>query len=139
MTAENPQAEKPSLEQVVAFYVQLRDRKEAKDREFKEAIAKFDVKLDELDAYILRELQALGVKSVSTAAGTAYIGSKTRYNVTDWPTLHNWILQTGNVAVLQKRLSETTLKEYQQQQGDGQLPPAVQATVEQTANVRRPS
>jgi hypothetical protein len=137
MTTEQPA--KPTLDEVVAFYIQIRDRKEVKERELKEAIAKYDAKLNELDTYILGELKALGVESVRTAAGTAYVSSKTRFNCTDWPTLHAWIMETGNVSVLQKRLSETTLKEFQQQQGAGQLPPAVQATVEQTANVRRPS
>jgi hypothetical protein len=135
----NQQETKPTLDQVVALYVHVRDKKEEKDRAHKEDMARYEAKLNELDAYILRELQDMGVESVRTVAGTAYIAHKTRYNCTDWPTLHNWIRETGNLEVLQKRLSETTLKEYQQQQGAGQLPPAVQASVEKTANVRRSS
>ncbi len=130
------QPEKPLFSDVVSFYVKLRDEKDELDRLHKEKVAKYSAKLEELDAYLLAELSAMGMESVRTDHGTAYVSRKERFNCTSWPELIPWLIQNNQVELLQKRLSETNLKQYIQQ-NSGALPPAIQSTVVREVNVRR--
>lgn len=130
-----PAAEPPKFDDVVKFYVDLRDRRDAVKEEMKARIAKFDAKLEELDAYLLYMLQQTGQSSARTDFGTAYISHETKYNCTNWAELFPWLVQNNQVELLQKRFSLENLRQFESQ--FKQLPPAVTKTVEAVVNVRR--
>lgn len=130
-----PAAEPPKFDDVVKFYVDLRDRRDAVKEEMKARIAKFDAKLEELDAYLLYMLQQTGQSSARTDHGTAYISHETKYNCTNWAELFPWLVKNNQVELLQKRFSLENLRQYESQFKE--LPPAVTKTVEAVVNVRR--
>lgn len=125
----------PKFDDVVKFYVELRDKRDAVSEEMKLKIAKFDSKLEQLDAYLLYMLQQTGQTSSKTEYGTAYISHKANYNCTNWAEIYPWLLANGQIELLQKRFSVENLRNFET--ANKVLPPAVTKTVTQVVNVRR--
>lgn len=74
-------------------------------------------------------LGALAESPDNGAAGEKYrvqLVKKTFYGAKDWPALHAWIQQNGMFELLQKRLSDTAVKELHE--AYNQLPPGVEQT-----------
>lgn len=72
-------------------------------------------------------LAALQESPDSGAAGDkqrVQLVKKQRMNATDWPALHAFIAQYGMFELLQKRLSDTAVKEIKEKYN--QLPPGVE-------------
>lgn len=74
--------------------------------------------------------------SFQTAAGTAYRTKTTKFGINDWEAYSKWVLQTGYVHALQKRVAVNNMKEIIEQEG---LPPGIEVRVEESFAVRSPT
>lgn len=111
-----------SLGAMADLYAEVRDLRLAMQK------ATDEVKARETEVQKLL-LSALLESPDSGAAGDKYrvqLVKKTHFNAKDWPVLHDWIRQNGMFELLQKRLSETAVKELYEQYN--QLPPGVEQT-----------
>lgn len=79
----------------------------------------------------------LGVDSFATANGTAYRNTKEKFPISDWAALSKWVLETGNVHVLQKRVSSAAVKDIRET--EDALPPGVDCLPEIEFAVRSPT
>jgi hypothetical protein len=79
----------------------------------------------------------MGVLSFATPNGTAYRNTKEKFPISDWSALSKWVLATGNVHVLQKRLSPNAVKDVRDEVGE--LPPGVDSLKEIEFAVRSPT
>lgn len=123
------------LDEVVKNYIALRDKKAAINEEYKKKVAAIDVILNKVEAALLAAYQELGVDSIKTAEGTAYISNRTSATVADWDTLFSWIEERGAWEFLERRVSKTAVDAYKEEHQD--IPPGVNYREEKTINVRR--
>ena len=75
-------------------------------------------------------------EKMNFTAGTVIVGEKTMPGFEDKTQTMQFIKETGNVELLQQRLSSTAVKEYMDN-NNGQLPPGVKVVVERTVTIRR--
>lgn len=139
MSDETAAAEAPAvvnpLDQLVERYVQLRDRKADIVAAHKKEVAKYDEALTKIENYLLAQFNKMGVESVRTGHGTAYISNQTSATVADWDQALAWIQENEHWAMLEKRVSKGFVEAYKEQHND--LPPGINWRAEKVVNVRR--
>lgn len=91
---------------------------------------------DELEQYLLREMKEMGLQSFELPGeGVASIKTKRRFGVADWGLFWQWIVDNKCPEFLQKRLLDTQMQKYLDD--NGTLPPAVSTEARLTISVTK--
>ena len=126
-------------EKVVARMIQLRDEMQELQRKADAEIAKLKEQYAKGEAFLLTQLNAMGEgASMKLSTGTVYTTQKLLANVADKGAFANFVRETGEVELLQMRVSTTVLKDYMEQHAQS-VPPGLNLTTERTINIRRPN
>lgn len=125
-----------SADAAVGEYIRLRDMKSAVETRHKEELAKIRAQLETCENWLLGELQRMGVDSFKVAHGTVYTSARFMPSIGDKEAFFNHIRETGEVELVQSRVSSETLKTWMANHG-GQCPPGVKASYERVIGVRR--
>jgi len=133
MTVEEKTA---NLERLLRAYMHMREKRAELKREFEEADGQLKNKMSLVEAQLLRMLNAAGSDSLKVKGiGQAYLAKRVTVKATDWNALHDFIIATKQIDLLQKRVASRVVQEYVESEGD--LPPGVDMTTERVVNVRR--
>lgn len=113
------------VDELIEMYIDTRnqlatDRKGYKDRE-----SKMKGHMAIISMILRDKGDTAGVDSFASAKGTAYRNKKTTYRVGDWTALSTYVLETGNIHLLQKRVSPNAVKEVQEAENKPDAPFAV--------------
>ena len=125
------------LDELVANYIKLRDKKSQLKKQYDEKVAKVDAVMDKMEAIILKTFQDSGIDSARTDAGTAYISTRTSATVGSREELFQWIQEDFDERsiFLENRVSKVAVEQYKAANDD--LPPGVNFRSEVTVGVRR--
>lgn len=124
-----------TLDQMVAKYVQLRDKLAAIVKDQKDALAPYNVAMATLENWMLDGLNKSGLDSAKTPHGTAYKSTRTSTKVMNWSDTLAWIRDKEAWDLLEARVSKTAVEAIMT---ETQQPiPGVSVTRETTLNVRR--
>ena len=125
------------LDELVANYIKLRDKKSLLKKQYDEKVAKVDAVMDRMEAIILKTFQDSGIDSARTDAGTAYISTRTSATVASREELFQWIQEDFDERsiFLENRVSKVAVEQYKAANDD--LPPGVNFRSEVTVGVRR--
>ena len=125
------------LDELVANYIKLRDKKSLLKKQYDEKVAKVDAVMDKMEAIILKTFQDSGIDSARTDAGTAYISTRTSATVGSREELFQWIQKDFDERsiFLENRVSKVAVEQYKAANDD--LPPGVNFRSEVTVGVRR--
>lgn len=125
------------LDELVANYIKLRDRKSQLKKQYDEKVAKVDAVMDKMEAIILKTFQDSGIDSARTDAGTAYISTRTSATVGSREEFLSWVLQDPDERsiFLENRVSKVAVEQFKAANDD--LPPGINFRSEVTVGVRR--
>ena len=125
------------LDELVANYIKLRDKKSLLKKQYDEKVAKVDAVMDRMEAIILKTFQDSGIDSARTDAGTAYISTRTSATVGSREECLSWVLQDPDERsiFLENRVSKVAVEQYKAANDD--LPPGINFRSEVTVGVRR--
>ena len=125
------------LDELVANYIKLRDKKSLLKKQYDEKVAKVDAVMDRMEAIILKTFQDSGIDSARTDAGTAYISTRTSATVASREELFQWIQEDfeERSIFLENRVSKVAVEQFKAANDD--LPPGVNFRSEVTVGVRR--
>ena len=125
------------LDELVANYIKLRDRKSQLKKQYDEKVAKVDAVMDKMEAIILKTFQDSGIDSARTDAGTAYISTRTSATVASREELFQWIQEDfeERSIFLENRVSKVAVEQFKAANDD--LPPGVNFRSELVVGVRR--
>lgn len=125
------------VDELIAMYIGARNQLATDTKGYKarrERIKTFQT----IISMILRDRgDKAGVDSFATANGTAFRNRKEKFPIDNWEQLCQYIKETGNFQVLQKRVSPNAVKEIRET--DGALPNGVGVIPEVEFAVRSPS
>ena len=125
-----------TAEEVISKYVSLRDKKAELKKAFDAETKKLDDAMETIETYLMTLMDTLGgVDNIKTTAGTAYKSQRTKASIADRQLAREFVLETGNLDLLELRASSTAVKQYLDD--NGALPPGFNAIVEETVNIRR--
>jgi hypothetical protein len=123
------------ISDLVAKYVEVRDKKSQFKAETDAKLAKYDVALDKMESALLKVFEATGMESVKTEFGTAYTSSRNTASIADPDTFMTFCKEHDAWHMLQKRVSLSAVEQYKDEHQD--IPPGLNWRVERTVNVRR--
>jgi hypothetical protein len=102
-----------TMAEVVPLYVRLRDRIKELEAEHKKELTPLKEKKDELDAWLLAELDRQKLQSVNVAGcGTVFKKKVVKVAVGDWDTAWNWMRENQRFDMLNHAVNKTAVVAY---------------------------
>lgn len=126
----------PRLERYLSAYKATRETRSALKREYDETDAKHKKLLAMLEVALMKLMKETGSDNLSIKGlAQAYISPKTFYSAKDWDAVWSYIEESGNLALLGRKLARKGIEEYMDA-NDGDLPPGVDVHTERTVVIR---
>lgn len=95
------------MNQLIDYYVQLRDRKKELQAKHKEELEPIDAGLMKLEARMQEQMGELGVEKVGGDAGTVYTKVNTNVMVEDWQSVVDYVKDNDAFDLLEKRVAKS--------------------------------
>lgn len=130
MTEEIP------ADKLVAVYIKMRDKRAALLREYEEQDEAVKSQMEIVEGKLLDLCKTVGADSLKTQHGTVIRSVKTRYWTSDWNSMHKFIMENNMPELLEKRISQTTLKQLLDENPD-MMPPGVNIDSRYAVTIRR--
>lgn len=125
------------IDEMVKIYRDVRDELSAQRKTFKQQEANAKDLMARISMALRDQADSLGVDTFNTQFGTAYRNIKTRYRVGNWDKIIEFIRQTGNFQMLEKRVAKNATAEIHEAMGG--VPPGIDFSVEVEFAVRKPA
>ena len=100
-----------SVDKLVAVYIKMRDKRAELLREYEEADSTVKAQMEVVESKLLDLCKEIGVDRLGSKHGTVMRTVKTRYWTSDWESMHKFILEKKMPELLERRLSQTTMKQ----------------------------
>lgn len=131
------ESEVVNIDDAIAAYIKLRDKKAQIKAEADKQMAEVTVKLDKLENWMKEQADAQGVTSFKTKHGTAFLTTVDFATVADWDVMLNFVKQNDAYDMFEKRVSKTAVRGYIDQMKA--VPPGVNYGTRIEVNVRKPT
>lgn len=128
--------EEISADKLVAVYIKMRDKRAALLREYEEQDEAVKSQMEIVEAKLLDLCKIVGADSLKTHHGTVIRSVKTRYWTSDWNSMHKFIMENNMPELLEKRISQSTLKQLLDENPD-MMPPGVNIDSRYAVTIRR--
>jgi hypothetical protein len=128
----------PATEKLVRIYIKMRDQRASLKAEFEQQDKAIRDQMDVIESELLETCKKAGADSIRTQHGTIIRGVKTQYWTSDWESMHKFVLDNQALELLERRISQTTMKEFLANNPD-KMPPGLNADSRYTVTVRRSS
>jgi len=122
--------ESATVTQLIEARAQTKDSMDALNRELKE----LRQQQDELDVLLLKKMDAEGLSRTANDKASVSINEDTVPEVTDWDQLYQYVTETQDFSLIQRRVSSTAYKELLKL-GDGV--PGLQPRTVRRVNFRK--
>ena len=123
------------LSDLVAKYIELRDKKYELKHQYDFKAAQLDEVLGKIESKLLQVFDSAGMDSVKTEFGTAYASTRSTASVADKETFMNFIKENEEWSLMEVRAAKLAIEQYKTANGD--LPPGVNYREERVVNIRR--
>ena len=120
------------IEKMMQASVNMRDKID----ELENQITEIKTQKDKVDLALNEACRTLNVTSLKTKVGTLSRTLRTRYWTSDWPEMYKFIKENDMPEFFEKRLVQSTVKEFLEQNPD-KHPPGLQATSEYTVRITK--
>jgi hypothetical protein len=106
------------VDRLVAAYIKMRDKRSEILRTYEEQDEAIKVQMNTVESKLLELCKTIGADSLKTQHGTIIRSVKTRYWTSDWEAMHKFILEHKMPDLLEKRVSQTTMKQMLEENPD---------------------
>lgn len=122
-------------QEVVDRMLQLREQRSQLKKEYEERDKQLRTMMERGENWLLQHMHETGHKSFKVEGATVYTSATNRYSFGDWSGFAEWVRKTGEVDLLQHRVSSRNLDEYVKEHGE--LPPGVKKDPVVSVNIRK--
>jgi hypothetical protein len=123
------------ISELVAKYVQLRDKKAEYKGEYEAKVAKIEETLGKIECKLLEVFEQTGMDSVKTEFGTAYKSVRSSASVADRDAFMAYVKANDEWQLVDIRAAKTAVEQFKDVNND--LPPGVNWREERVVNFRR--
>ncbi len=127
-----------SADKLVAVYMKMREKRASLLREYEEQDEAIKSQMEVVEGKLLDLCKAIGADSLKTQHGTIIRTVKTRYWTSDWNSMHKFIMEHNMPELLEKRVSQTTMKQLLDENPD-LMPPGMNVDSRYAVTIRRNS
>ena len=100
-----------SVDKLVAVYIKMRDKRAELLRDYEEADGAVKAQMELVETKLLDVCKEIGADRLGSKHGTVMRTVKTRYWTSDWDSMHKFILEHKMPELLERRISQTTMKQ----------------------------
>jgi hypothetical protein len=125
-----------SVDKLVSVYIKMRDKRSTLLREYEEQDGAIKEQMETLESKLLDLCKSIGADSLKTQHGTVIRTVKTRYWTNDWASMHKFIMQHNMPDLLEKRISQTVMKQLIEENPD-MMPPNLNVDSRYAVTIRR--
>ena len=130
--------EEISADKLVAVYMKMREKRASLLREYEEQDEAIKGQMEVVEGRLLDLCKSIGADSLKTQHGTIIRTVKTRYWTSDWNSMHKFIMEHNMPELLEKRVSQTTMKQLLDENPD-MMPPGMNVDSRYAVTIRRNS
>lgn len=120
---------------LIASYLQIRNKKRALEEEHKKALAPYNDVLNRIETELAKIMQDTGLENLPGGGGTAYRTTRTSVTVDDWDLFLGWVRENNAWHALERRASKTAVEEILAD--EEALPPGLTLARAMVVNVRK--
>lgn len=125
------------IDQLVETYIKLRQKLSQLEAEYDEKKRPLKEAQEKIEALMLVKFGEMGVDSMKTQAGTAYIAVRSSATVADWDSFREFLdRQDDPYMFVERRVSKTAVEQYKAAHKND-LPPGINWREERVVNFRR--
>jgi len=121
---------------LTSVYIKIRDKRAEIKRAFDAENKKLEEQQNKIKTALLDYCKEQGVESVKTTSGTFYRTVKTRFWSNDWSEMHKFVLDKKIPEFFEKRLNQTAVREYLDENPDVEIT-SLEQTSEYQITVRK--
>ena len=107
-----------SADKLTKAYIKIRAKRAELSRNFKSEDDLLLEQLEKIKSALLDYCSEQNVESVRTSEGLFYRSIKTKYWTSDWEAMHKFILEHNVPELLDKRLNQTNMKQFLEENPD---------------------
>ena len=126
-----------TVDQVVAAYIKLRDKKASLEAVVKEQTEELVAQMTKLEAWLREQASAQGVTSFKTPHGTAFLTTVDYAQVADWDAVLDFVRKNDAYDMLERRVSKRAVRAYIDE--NKAVPDGITYGTRLEVNVRRPT
>jgi len=126
------------INEVIDQMVKIRERMNERSKEFEKAQKRDRELWEKGEAWIMKKMEEQGTTNVATQTHTVFPTDSLKASVGDWGEVSSYIERTGDVDLLEHRISSKAVKQYMEENG-GEVPPGVKTFSQRKINIRRKS
>lgn len=127
-----------SVDRLVAAYIKMRDKRAELLREYEEADGTVKAQMEAVESKLLDLCKEIGADTLGSKHGKVMRTVKTRYWTSDWESMHKFILEHKMPELLERRISQTTMKQLLEENPD-LMPPGLNTDSRYAVTIRRAS
>ena len=127
-----------SVDRLVAAYIKMRDKRAELLRKYEEADGEIKAQMDAVEGKLLDLCKEIGADTLGSKHGKVMRTVKTRYWTSDWESMHKFILEHKMPELLERRISQTTMKQLLEENPD-LMPPGLNTDSRYAVTIRRAS
>lgn len=127
-----------SVDRLVAAYIKMRDKRAELLREYEEADGVVKAQMEAVESKLLDLCKEIGADTLGSKHGKVMRTVKTRYWTSDWESMHKFILEHKMPELLERRISQTTMKQLLEENPD-LMPPGLNTDSRYSVTIRRAS
>lgn len=124
-----------TAQEVVDKMMELREERSQLKKAFEEKDRKLREMQERGENWLLKHMQETGHKSFKVDGATVFTKTNHRYSFGDWSGFADWVKRTGEVDLLQHRVSSTNMETYIKEHGE--LPPGIKQDPVVSVNIRK--
>lgn len=123
------------IDQLIAKYIQIRDKKAQVARAQEAEIAKYDDALKRIEAVLAKHLTDAGAEKIGSDAGVAFFSSSRSATVADRDQFFGFLEASGLWHLADIRAAKKQISEYRDEMND--VPPGINWREERVLRVNR--
>jgi hypothetical protein len=124
------------IDQLVETYIKLRSKLSQLKQEYEEKERPFKEAQEKIEALMLARFGELGVNSMKTESGTAYVAVRSSATIADWDSFKEFLdRQDDPYMFVERRVSKVAVEQYRAANED--IPPGVSWSETKVVNFRR--
>jgi hypothetical protein len=124
------------IKDAVSAYMKLRAQKDALETQIESQVKEIKGKMDKLEAWLKVQMDAQGLTSVKSDAGTAFLTTTDYATVESWDATLQFIREHDAYDLLNKAVNKTAVRAYIEQ--NKAVPPGVNYGTRLEVSVRKP-
>ena len=125
-----------TVDKMVKAYIKMRDHRSAIKAQYEDEDSQIKEQMESIESELLELCKTTGTDGLKTQFGTVSRSIKTRFDATDWESMHRFVLENSAPDLLERRIAQRAMREFIENNPE-LMPPGLNVTSQYAVTVTR--